>query len=161
MAFQRKPLSELSPAYRARIERAEAKGFTRSQARGHAKSTELPITIVKLAEKSDNSQYLLKKIAELKKPELTKQYLALQKQINKTNKLKKGSKAHDREAKKRDEMARKLAGDIRATQDDTGRDLYAVPNWKPSTKLEPEELEDLMEFDLEDFDLDEDEDEDY
>ncbi len=34
MARQR-PLSELSPAYRHRIEAAEARGFTRTQARGH------------------------------------------------------------------------------------------------------------------------------
>lgn len=31
----RKPRSELSPAYRRRIERAEARGKTRQQARGH------------------------------------------------------------------------------------------------------------------------------
>jgi hypothetical protein len=32
----RKPLSELSPAYQARIERGEARGLSRAEARGHA-----------------------------------------------------------------------------------------------------------------------------
>lgn len=39
---RRKPLSELSPQYRRRIERAEARGLARSQARGHAKAGESP-----------------------------------------------------------------------------------------------------------------------
>jgi hypothetical protein len=43
-----KPLEELSPAYRRRIERGLARGFSRSQARGHARVSkgELPISAV-------------------------------------------------------------------------------------------------------------------
>lgn len=39
---RRKPLHELSPAYRRRIELGMARGLTRSQARGHARSGERP-----------------------------------------------------------------------------------------------------------------------
>ncbi len=35
MPAKRKPLSELSPAYRKRIESAERRGLTRAEARGH------------------------------------------------------------------------------------------------------------------------------
>src|SRR3954452_6772594 len=41
---QAKPLDELSPAYRKRIERGMARGLSRSQARGHAKAGESPVS---------------------------------------------------------------------------------------------------------------------
>src|SRR3954469_13966362 len=41
---RRKPWNELSPDYRKRIERGEARGLSRSQARGHAKAGESPVS---------------------------------------------------------------------------------------------------------------------
>jgi hypothetical protein len=41
-----KPRSEWSPRYRQRIESAERKGLSRSQARGHAKPTERPASAI-------------------------------------------------------------------------------------------------------------------
>ncbi len=44
--FERKPFDQLSPSYRKRIERLEAKGYTRNQARGHTGKGELKISEV-------------------------------------------------------------------------------------------------------------------
>lgn len=43
-----KPLGQLSPVYRKRIESALARGLTRSQGRGHAKPVELPARDVRV-----------------------------------------------------------------------------------------------------------------
>jgi hypothetical protein len=47
MARKAKPLDQLSPAYRARIERAMQRGLSRSQARGHPKKGELKASEIK------------------------------------------------------------------------------------------------------------------
>ena len=60
--FQQKPLDQLSPAYRQRIERNLAKGLTRSQARGHTKKSELApkditIPIQQITQKTHGNGY--------------------------------------------------------------------------------------------------------
>jgi hypothetical protein len=141
--FQRKPLSELTPAYRTRIERAEAQGFTRSQARGHATRRELRITEVRLAEAPDNKQYLLKRVRQLKDPALIKQWNDLQVASRKA----KGKPAGSPEVRKRDRLAQDLAHQIANT--DKGQDLYAVHTYRPFAGRELEELDDAEGFDEE------------
>lgn len=62
MARRPKPLEELSPAYRRRIERGLALGLTRSQARGHPRSGEPSLTELK---QSGYLERLRKPFAEL------------------------------------------------------------------------------------------------
>lgn len=65
---RRKPLHELSPAYRRRIERGMARGLSRSQARGHPKTGESP-TSGRKAYRSE--QKLLKGIRLVDRPGYT------------------------------------------------------------------------------------------
>jgi hypothetical protein len=150
--------SELSPAYRKRLESGLAKGYTASQAAGKPKTTELPVTLVKLAEVKGNTSYLLKEVNKRKNADLIRQYLNLQKQIKKKNQYPKGSAGYDREAKIEDTMARNLAHDLRSQ--DLGRDLYAIPTYnKPYIPTEEEsEREVSIEQSEEQY---ENEDEDY
>lgn len=66
--FKQKPLNQLSPTYRKRIESALARGLTRNQARGHAKSTELPAKYANLP-RSDKRNWLVTGIKKLKERE--------------------------------------------------------------------------------------------
>ncbi len=124
--FKRKPLAELSPAYRRRIERAEAQGFTRSQARGHATKKELSITEERLAELPDNKSYLLKMVKKLKNPEYTAQYNAMMKA---------------KTPQERDRIAMDLAHKI--ANDQQGGDIYPVHTWKGYKAIAEEEEEDI------------------
>ena len=72
---KRKALSQLSPAYRKRIERGEALGLTRSQARGHARTGERPVSRQR-AYRSE--QKLLQGIRLLDRPGYTFQRAARQ-----------------------------------------------------------------------------------
>jgi hypothetical protein len=127
--FKRKPLSELTPAYRRRIERAEALGFTRSQARGHAIKTEYSITeFMTISRKPDNTKYLLKRVIELKDPALIKQFNQVEKLSREVQNLPKGSAARERKMRERDALAKNLAGKVRDTT--PGTDLYALPSGK-------------------------------
>lgn len=122
--FKRKSLDELSPAYRRRIERLEAQGYTHSQARGHATTKELSVTLKRLGERPDNTKYLLKKVIELDNPEYTRMYNAMMRA--------KDPKIRDSIAK---ELARKIANDSR------GGDIYPVHNWTSSKSVTGEDLE--------------------
>ena len=70
---RRKPLHELSPAYRRRVERGMARGLSRSQARGHPKTGELPASGRKVYR---NEQKLLKGIRLVDRPGYTFQIAA-------------------------------------------------------------------------------------
>jgi hypothetical protein len=125
--FKRKPLEELTPAYRRRIERLEEQGYSRSQARGHATKTEFAVTQTRLAASPDNTQYLLKRVAQLKDPALIRQWNELHKQGELVKKLPKGSAAREEATRKRDAIARDLATKI--WNRDGKPELYAVPTW--------------------------------
>ena len=126
--FKRKPLEELTPAYRRRIERLEEQGYTRSQARGHATKRELSVTLKRIADTPDNTKYLLKKVNELKNPEYTKMYNALM--------TAKDPKVRDSIAR---ELARRIANDVK------GGDIYPVHNWRSSAIEDSEEEVDTQE----------------
>lgn len=110
--FTRKPLEALSPAYRKRVESAEARGLSRSQARGHAGASQLSAKELSLSKKKGNSLYLLKRVKDLKEPDLIRQYHKLMK---------------EKDPKKRDAIARDLAEKL--VNRDGGKDLYSTSNY--------------------------------
>jgi hypothetical protein len=60
--------------YARRIERNMAKGYSRSQARGHAEKTELSIKMIESGDKSPGRNWIMEKVIKSKNPELIAEY---------------------------------------------------------------------------------------